>query len=127
MTTWLELAATAKQGDRVRFVEAWDIFPIALVRAGTVGTVEENNLNEAHCILSVRPDDEALSDLLAEWDGCIYLGEQLRPGVEAEGWNDPSPLALGTGVIKNATSAHEADTPRIHLMGWGEVRPSRRS
>src|SRR4051812_35811027 len=89
--TWLEASAELKQGDRVVFVEAHDIFPEAHVPAGTMGTVEENGLNEIWCTLSVRPDDEALSDALAEWDGCIYLSPREEAGEHA--WHDKSPVA----------------------------------
>jgi hypothetical protein len=95
--TWREASAQLKQGDRVVFIEPFDIFPVVRIKAGTAGIVEENNLNEAHCVLSIRPDDETISDLLADWDGCIYLGENLRPGTTNDGWQDVSPIARVAG------------------------------
>jgi hypothetical protein len=63
--TWLE-ASRLNVGDRVVFVAAHDIFPDALVPAGTRATVTEQGLNEISSALGVKPDDAELQAQLAE-------------------------------------------------------------
>lgn len=82
-----------KHGDRVVFIDDWDIFPEALVKAGTVCTVEANGLADAQAgfHLSLYPDDKAVRAALHEWDGHIHLGDDLNREVEPT--TDPEWLA----------------------------------
>jgi hypothetical protein len=98
MTTqlsWLQ-AARLNVGDRVVFVAAHDIFPEALVPAGTRATVTEQGLNEISSALAVTPDDVELQAKLAEWDGEIILSPPLDregSGNREPAWSEASPLA----------------------------------
>jgi hypothetical protein len=91
--TWLE-ASRLNVGDRVVFVDAHDIFPEALVPAGTRATVTEQGLNEIST-LAVKPDDLGLQKTLAEWDGNVHLAPPLDrdTGNREPAWSEPSPLA----------------------------------
>ena len=86
--SWREVSAL-EAGTRVRFASAWDIFPTALVKEGTVGTLVENGLNEIQSLAMVLPDCRELRRELSEWDGEIYL----CVGDESQ-WDEPSPLSL---------------------------------
>ena len=98
MTTqlsWLE-ASRLNVGDRVVFVDAHDIFPEALVPAGTRATVTEQGLNEISSALAVMPDDAELQAKLAEWDGEVILSPPLDregSGNREQAWSEASPLA----------------------------------
>jgi hypothetical protein len=97
MTTqlsWLQ-ASRLNVGDRVVFVAAHDIFPEALVPAGTRATVTEQSLNEIGSVLAVKPDDTGLQKALAEWDGNVHLAPPLDrdTGNREPAWSEPSPLA----------------------------------
>ncbi len=90
--SWFELSKL-NAGDRVEFVEPWDIFPEALIPAGTQATIKENGLNEIWCAMLVLPDNPTIRDALKEWSGCIHLSwSGLDPGNETEDWHTPSPL-----------------------------------
>lgn len=94
--TWRELSALGN-GTRVQFVEAWDIFPAALVEIGTVGTLIDNELNEITSEAQILPDDRELRRKLAEWDGEIGVSPYFGGGTSAsedEEWEELSPLAL---------------------------------
>lgn len=98
--TWLEVAGLP-EGTRVQFVEQLDIFPEALIPAGSMATIVENGLNEIWCAMLVKPDDEKLCAALSAWQGRIYLpptGTSLDPGADNAAsdpaWNSASPLAL---------------------------------
>ena len=74
MLSWFEASAKLNAGDRVRFVEQWDIFSEnVIVRTGMTGTVTENSLNEMQPALLIMPDDESIRSKLKEWDGNIWL------------------------------------------------------
>jgi hypothetical protein len=91
--TWMDLAKLEGGGLRVVFIEDFDIYPDALVPAGTQGTIVQNNLNEIEPNLWVRPDDTALQASLADWDGCICLVASGDPGnPDDPGWLELSPL-----------------------------------
>jgi len=98
--TWLELAAKAVAGTRVRFCAAWDIYPECVVPAGTMATVKETGLNEIWGGLLVLPDDPKIREALKLWDGCIQLGynEGLDPATDDpstdEAWQAASPIAI---------------------------------
>jgi hypothetical protein len=94
--SWLQ-ASRLNVGDRVVFVDPHDIFPEALVPAGTRATVTEQGLNEIWSALAVKPDDTGLQTKLAEWDGEIILYPPLDregSGNREPGWSGPSPLAM---------------------------------
>lgn len=104
--TWFELACL-EEGTKVAFCEDWDIFPEALVRAGTTAVIKENGLNEIWCAMLVLPDDEELRKTLTYWNGAIHFNPGLDPGADLEGdpeneesqkWHQPSPLALMEGT-----------------------------
>jgi hypothetical protein len=93
--SWLE-ASRLNVGDRVVFVDPHDIFPEALVPAGTRATVTEQGLNEIWSALAVKPDDLDLQTKLAEWDGEIILYPPLDregSGNREPAWSGASPLA----------------------------------
>ena len=90
--SWLE-ASRLSVGDRVVFVAAHDIFPEALVPAGTRATVTEIETAGA---LWVKPDDLDLQTTLAEWDGEIMLSpprDREGSGNREPAWSEASPLA----------------------------------
>lgn len=95
--TWFECSAVLNAGDRVRFVEPFDIFPHCTVPADTLATVIENNLNEMHCALYVLPDSRHVRHHLSEWEGEVVLGTELDAGAEDAAtdadWQALSPLA----------------------------------
>ena len=86
--------AVLPEGTRVVFVEDFDIFPEALVKAGTTGKIKENGFSEIWSSMLVEPDDPELREKLSEW-GCIWL-QGGEPGGEItdESWTELSPLAL---------------------------------
>ena len=97
--SWFQ-ASRLNVGDRVVFVDPHDIFPEALVPAGTRGTVTEQGLNEIWSALAVKPDDLDLQKALAEWNGEIILsrrstGKALaiasRGGAGRRRWRRSSP------------------------------------
>ena len=90
--TWRELAALP-MGQRVVFVTDHDIFPEAIVNAGTTGVIAGNDLNEISSLLRVLPDSESLRSRLSHWNGEIYLYPDLRDGIAA--WRELCPLAVG--------------------------------
>ena len=85
-------------GARVVFAVPFDIFPEAVIPAGTLATVKENGLNEIWSAMLVLPDDETIREKLREWDGCIHIKggnpgcHQDHPEFAAE-WLALSPLA----------------------------------
>jgi hypothetical protein len=90
--SWLQ-ASRLNVGDRVVFVDAHDIFPEALVPAGTRATVTEIETAGA---VWVKPDDLALQAKLAEWDGEIMLSpprDREDSGNREPAWSEASPLA----------------------------------
>jgi len=87
MTTWLE-ASKLPDGSRVRFVHDHDIFPEALVRAGTECRIMENSLNEGMAAMLLLPDDMDLQRKLESWGGVIYLA----PSQMGADWNDECPF-----------------------------------
>jgi hypothetical protein len=95
--SWLELSAV-KDGTRVVFAQAWDIFPECTVPAGTLATVKENSLNEMQPGMWVLPDDESIRLALADdWEGNVHLYNiDLKTHADEpdSGWDQPSPLAL---------------------------------
>lgn len=95
--TWFECSAMLKDGDRVRFVTEWDMFPHCQIPEGTVATVVENDLNELNSLLWVLPDDRNVRRALKEWDGEIGLGSNLDAGADDpktdREWQSLSPLA----------------------------------
>ncbi len=101
--SWLECAKLAK-GQRVIFVEPWDVFPECVVQAGTVATVIEQGLNEAQPCLWLLPDSKEIRTALAAWNGEIWLhNRDLDPAANPEAdqptdadaeWHTMSPLAL---------------------------------
>lgn len=58
-----------KAGERVRFTEPHDIFPITVVAAGTHGTV----MLVSDDVVAILPDDKGVRHDLVEWDGEIHL------------------------------------------------------
>lgn len=68
---WCDVAKAAKEGDRVRFITSWDIFPLCVVPQGTLGTVTENDWIEN--IIMVLPDDAEVREHLREWAGQVQL------------------------------------------------------
>jgi hypothetical protein len=68
---WRDIVKQANEGDRVRFITSWDIYPYCVVPAGMTGTVIENDW--AQDMLCVLPDDQELRAILKEWDGWIQF------------------------------------------------------
>ncbi len=93
--TWFE-ASKLPAGTRVVFADDHDIYPEALVPAGTMATVTTNDLNEMSASLYVLPDDASLRDALKEWDGEIILYPALdrdESGNKEFAWNALSPIS----------------------------------
>jgi hypothetical protein len=102
--TWHEASATLKPGDAVAFTVAHDIFPDALIPAGTNAVVVENGLNELGCSLILKPDNANLQAALSEWDGEIWLSPPLDPGTgnREPAWRETMPIAVITNYEKLA-------------------------
>lgn len=95
--TYAECARDLAPGDHVVFVEGWDIFPEIPVLPGTVCVVATNELATPFGqVLALRPLDQKIRDALKEYDGNIWLGQQLSLRVDiatdAE-WQSAAPIA----------------------------------
>jgi hypothetical protein len=92
MTTWFELSRDLKKGDRVIFTTSLDRYSEDLiVPPGTVCTVTENDLNEMEPTLYLLPDDTAIRDKLALWEGQIML---TLADSENYDWQEIAPVTL---------------------------------
>ena len=101
MLSWFEASAKLNAGDRVRFVERWDIFPEGIVPSGTHATVVENGLNEMQPALLVIPDDAGLREKFDEWDGIVWLCGPEDDAIDVDGrpiadsmWQEACPVEL---------------------------------
>ena len=94
--TWLELSALP-QGTRLVFAQEHDTSDATTIPEGATVVVAEQGLNEMIAALIVLPDDPALRDQLADWDGEIWLHPPLDrdTGNREAAWHELSPLALG--------------------------------
>jgi hypothetical protein len=70
MSTWLELSATLKPGDRVIFTSDCNH-----AKTGTQAKVIDNCLNEIWSTLILLPDPPFDPTNLQTWDGNLYLSQ----------------------------------------------------
>lgn len=72
MTTWRNARTNMREGNRVRFIDDWDIYPYCIVPAGTVGTITEVTERENGMVF-VLPDNTEIREILKDWDGAIQV------------------------------------------------------
>jgi hypothetical protein len=89
--TWTEAADTLRSGDKVIFIQFFDMGSV-LIPKGTVAGVRDNDLNDIARTLVLEPDDKGLrAELNYEHNGFIWL---FGPEEDADlRWNDPMPIA----------------------------------
>lgn len=67
--SWTALRALPV-GTRVRFTEAWDVWPHCVVEAGTLGEIKESNEDGVWVLTN---DVNVTEALRPEWDGQVQL------------------------------------------------------
>jgi hypothetical protein len=71
--TWTEAADTLRSGDKVIFIQFFDMGSV-LIPKGTVAGVRDNDLNDIARTLVLEPDDKGLrAELNYEHNGFIWL------------------------------------------------------
>lgn len=121
--TWCELSALPK-GRRVSFEQPWDIYAEDLiVPVGTVATIAENGLNEMQPVIYLLPDDLAMREKLASWEGLIHVyPAEIEPNDPV--WEEASPLA-SVSVLADLTAERQLDKCGDNRCSEGVACPCR--